>query len=155
MSPLLELLRPHQSASDATFHNPKVAGANPAPATTAPATKVTAVQGLGDRTAFDAAFLIREGGSTTLIGIETKYHEYAAVVPVLRLRRGVEERREPKDRYLEVTKAAGLFLDADWIDRVWGHDVEQVWRDHLLAHAWSQASKVTSEALYVVVAPAC
>ena len=107
---------------------------------------------LGDRTAFDAVLHVGIGESTNVIGIETKYHEYAAAEPVVRRRRGVEQRREAKERYLDVTEAAGLFQYSDWLEGVWGHDVEQVWRDHLLALACQQSAE-TDEALYVLVAP--
>ena len=109
---------------------------------------------LGDRTAFDVALFVRAGGSTTLIGIETKYHEFALAEPVMIRRRGVERQRVPRLRYLEVTEAAGLFTEGDWLDEMWGTDVEQVWRDHLLAHAWARASSADARAVYVLVAPA-
>ena len=107
---------------------------------------------LGDRTAFDAVLHIHNGESTNLIGIETKYHEYATVEPVVRRRRGTERRRVPKHRYLELAEAARLFPEPDWIERIWGHDVEQVWRDHLLALACQQAPDV-DKVLYLLVAP--
>ena len=61
------------------------------------------------------------------------------------------DRREA-ERYLEVTESAGLFADRDWLERIWGHDVEQVWRDHLLALACQQSAEA-DEVLYVLVAP--
>lgn len=109
---------------------------------------------LGDKTAFDVALLVRNGDLTTLIGIETKYHEYPVVEPIVVRKRGVERTRVPRSRYLEVTAAGELFTGDSWLERVWGSDVEQVWRDHLLAHAWQQQRGAVDRAAYVLVAPA-
>jgi hypothetical protein len=109
---------------------------------------------LGDRTAFDAKLEVRSPGRVCLIGVETKYHEHAAATPVVQVRKGVERVRRLNPRYLEVTSKAELFAEPDWLERVWGQDVEQIWRDHLLALACLQGSEELTEVCYVLVAPA-
>lgn len=109
---------------------------------------------LADRTAFDAVLHIRVGTSMRLIGIETKYHEYPLVEPVVTRRRGIERNRVPRQRYIDVTAHANLFAGSEWMQQVWGTSVEQVWRDHLLALACQQQSAEITEARYVLIAPA-
>lgn len=110
---------------------------------------------LGDKTAFDVALLIHTDDGTNLVGIETKYHEYPAVEPVVTRRRdGTTRTREPKRRYKDVTNEAQLFPTTSWLDRVWGTKVEQIWRDHMLALAWAHAISPPARCLYVLAAPA-
>lgn len=99
---------------------------------------------LGDRTAFDAVLHITGAAGSSLIGIETKYHEYP----------GSTRHGDPiPKRYREVTNAASMFAD-DWESHVWGTRVEQVWRDHLLALACKQADDGLTRTRYVLTAPA-
>jgi len=100
---------------------------------------------LGDRTAFDAVLNIELDGERRLVGIETKYHEYPITEPV---------GRSPRQRYLDVTEQAGLFEGTEWLDKVWATDLEQIWRDHLLALACQQESADITAVRYVLVAPA-
>ncbi|MCU1400347.1 MAG: hypothetical protein JWN62_3456 [Acidimicrobiales bacterium] len=109
---------------------------------------------LGDRTAFDAVLHVEHEGQTTLIGIETKYHEYPITEAVTRVSRGAAVTRSPRPRYIVVTERAGLFASHNWIDEIWGTDLEQIWRDHMLALACMQASADITAARYVLVAPA-
>ncbi len=84
----------------------------------------------GDQTAFDVALAFGRVDAEILIGIETKYHEWA----------------EPEDvpdpvnhlpRYREITMASGLFKP-DWEMRILGKPLQQIWRDHLLLLALLQ-----------------
>ena len=100
---------------------------------------------LGDRTAFDAVLDIELDGERRLVGIETKYHEYPITEAAGRL---------PRQRYLEVTERADLFEEMEWLDTVWGTDLEQVWRDHLLALACQQEAADIIAVRYVLLAPA-
>jgi hypothetical protein len=109
---------------------------------------------LDDRTAFDAALLVRTSEGIRLIGVETKYHEYPEREPLVRRRAGTEVTRVVKQRYRHVSAAAGLFARADAIEELWGTDVEQVWRDHLLALACQQESSAIIAVRYILVAPA-
>lgn len=79
---------------------------------------------LGNKSAFDVAFTINTpDGTSAIVGIETKYHEHAAV------------ERPPKSvalrRYAEVTERSGIFVP-HWRDLVLGTDLQQIWLDHLL-----------------------
>lgn len=99
---------------------------------------------LGDRTAFDAVFHIGEG-RTHLIGVETKYHEYPIVE---RHKSGVPA------IYSAVAQRAQLFKSSSALDAIWNTDLEQVWRDHLLALACRQHEHGWQQVKYVLVAPA-
>ncbi|MCC6812150.1 MAG: hypothetical protein IT381_32315 [Deltaproteobacteria bacterium] len=79
---------------------------------------------LGNRTAFDVAFILDLGGNQRgVLAIETKYHEHP-------IRVGIKPRSVP--RYLEVSRRSGLFDGVDLDSLV--HDVaSQLWLDHLLA----------------------
>jgi hypothetical protein len=100
---------------------------------------------LGDRTAFDCMIEIGTGPTRTIIGIETKYHEYPMAT---------SHKKSPKvpPRYLAVSSKAGLFIDADQPRQIWGKKVEQVWRDHLLALACKQHDAGPANVRYVLVA---
>ena len=102
---------------------------------------------LGDRTAFDVMIRIGTGAERHEIGIETKYHEYPSVT------RHKDDQIIPV-RYVEVTNTAGLFDEEDWSQRVWNTDIEQVWRDHLLAFACQLHQAGPARTHYVMVAPA-
>ncbi len=101
---------------------------------------------LEDQTAFDVAFLLRmSSGGRGVIGIETKYHEDI---------RREQERANP--RYGEVAaKAAeaGVF-GSRWQTAGLSTDLQQIWRDHLLALSMLQQAEGGWEfARYVVVSP--
>ncbi|QYG95222.1 hypothetical protein HC251_24185 [Iamia sp. SCSIO 61187] len=80
---------------------------------------------LGNRSAFDVAFLLDLGGGRRgIVGVETKYHEWAKPeVP----------RPDNAERYREVTERSGAFVD-DIPARIGEDDraLVQVWLDHLL-----------------------
>jgi len=101
---------------------------------------------LGDRTAFDCMLEIGTGTDRTIIGIETKYHEYPMAT---------SRKKTPTvpPRYLAVSARAGLFVDADQPQQIWGKKVEQVWRDHLLALACKQHDAGPANVRYLLVAP--
>ena len=109
-----------------------------------------------DRTAFAAVIRVQLGGSARVIGIGigTKYHEYPITEPVNTRRRDVERVRTPKQQYLDVTEHSQLFTDEHWLQHVWGTDVEQICRDHLLALACQQESAEITAVRYVLLAPA-
>ena len=78
---------------------------------------------LGNRSAFDVAFMMDRGdGTKGIIGVETKYHERAKA-----------ETAKPSRlaRYQEVAQSSGAFV-ADVADAVNGTPLLQVWLDHLL-----------------------
>ena len=98
----------------------------------------------GDRTAFDA--VVHVGGAwPALIGIETKYQE-------------ARERGRPnpdvKPSYERIVKASGMFEGDGWRRDVVGTDLEQIWRDHLLALAVGLRDLSVDRVRYVLVAPA-
>ncbi len=87
-------------------------------------------QYLGDRTAFDVVvFHTTPDGGEGFIGIETKYHEDA-------LSGGAGGRGNP--RYAEVADRSDAFAER-WEERILDTQLEQVWRDHLLALAMLQS----------------
>ena len=101
----------------------------------------------GDGTAFDVALFLGEpGGSRTVIGIETKYHEHAVTElspdAVTRL-----------PRYRQIAEDSRVFKPG-WEKRILGTELQQVWRDHLLLLSMLQdpAQGWTSGA-YVLVYP--
>lgn len=102
---------------------------------------------LGDRTAFDAALFLRHETGTTVVGVETKYHERA---PATRT-------KEIRAEYRRVAEHAGMFNEPRTIDEVQGTPAEQVWRDHLLALACRQVPPPgidrIADVRYVLVAP--
>jgi hypothetical protein len=85
---------------------------------------------LGNRSAFDAVFLLEiAGGGRGVLGVECKYHEHAKA-----------EKRPSGDRmkrYLEVTERSGIF-GAGWEQVVVGTDLQQLWVDHLLVLSMAQ-----------------
>jgi len=102
---------------------------------------------LGNRSAFDAVFLLDlPGGTKGVLGLETKYHEHAQV----------EARPRPDrlHRYREVTERSGLF-EPGWEELIVGTDLQQLWLDHLLALSIAQhPSGDWSWARFVLVHPA-
>lgn len=104
-------------------------------------------QYLGNRTAFDAAFLLRRpDGSRGIVGVETKYHEVAKK----------EETPGPNrlPRYEEVVEMSGAFKP-DWRDKVIGTKLQQIWLDHLLVLAMLQhPSGEWTWGRYLLVRPA-
>ncbi|MCU1360984.1 MAG: hypothetical protein JWN99_2273 [Ilumatobacteraceae bacterium] len=107
---------------------------------------------LGDRTAFDAVLHVSAGVSR-LIGVETKYHEYPIIEPTSRRRDGVKVPRVPRNRYIDLTERAELFATPHWLEQIWGTELEQIWRDHMLAIACRHASPDIADVRYVLVAP--
>jgi hypothetical protein len=108
---------------------------------------------LDDTTSFDAAFLLGGRGGDRLIGIDVRYHESPEAQPLLT---GIGERqlqRRPGDRLVQVTEQAELFRNPQWLDLVFGTDLEKIWRAHALVHAHLQADGAGS-GLYVLIAPA-
>jgi hypothetical protein len=79
---------------------------------------------LGNRSAFDAAFLLDlDNAGKGVIGVETKYHEHAAVEK--------PPRPDRLRRYREVTEESGVFV-AGSTNRIVGTELQQLWLDHLL-----------------------
>lgn len=99
---------------------------------------------LGDRTAFDAVFHIGEGRQH-LIGVETKYHEHPMTE---RHTAGIPA------AYRRVAQQARLFKRPGSVEDIWNSDLEQVWRDHLLALSCQQHEDGWKKTKYVLVAPA-
>jgi hypothetical protein len=101
---------------------------------------------LGDKTAFDVAFLLRlRGGGQGIIGVEVKYHEWPEPEEVPKLHK--------LRRYLDVTADAGIF-DEERVHSVIGSGLQQIWRDHLLALSMLQhPDRSWHWARYVLVYP--
>jgi hypothetical protein len=108
---------------------------------------------IDDTTAFDAAFQLSGTSGDRLIGVSVKYHDYPNAQPVVTDsdRRLV---RRAGDRLIEVTERAGLFRGSDWLDQVFGTDLERIWRAHALAHSCVQDDDGITSSLFVLVAPA-
>ncbi len=112
-------------------------------------------QYLGNRSAFDVAFLLDLGGGRRgVIGVETKYHEHAVPVAI---------KPERVARYREVAEASGVFDDATIGSLLAGPHTEppsvadprsQIWLDHLLALSMLQHPSAGWEfARFVIVYP--
>ena len=79
---------------------------------------------LGNKSAFDVAIEVATSESSrAVIGVETKYHEHAALQP--------PPKPSALARYESVVAEAGVFVD-DWRVHVLGTDLQQIWLDHLL-----------------------
>lgn len=87
------------------------------------------IEYLGNKSAFDAAFVIESPNRSAIIGVETKYHEHAKREP--------PPRTAALARYIEVTERSEAFVD-DWQARVIGTDLQQIWLDHLLVLSMMQ-----------------
>lgn len=99
----------------------------------------------GDGTAFDAAFLINSSLSSTVIGIETKYHEHAA-------REASSARAGQEDRYRKIASDSGVFSPG-WEDLILETPLRQIWRDHLLLLSMLQPLGGWTDGRYVLVYP--
>lgn len=101
---------------------------------------------IGNLSAFDAAFLLDIGnGAQGIVGVETKYHEWAK--PEV-----AKPRRVP--RYLEVAERSGAFVPGI-IDAVNRTGLLQIWLDHLLVLSMLQhPSRAWSWGRFVIVHPA-
>lgn len=85
---------------------------------------------LNNRTAFDVAFLLAlPDGTKGIIGVETKYHEFA-------IKEAIPAGNKLL-RYAEVTEESQLFKK-DWPGHVLGSTLQQLWLDHLLALSMTQ-----------------
>lgn len=102
---------------------------------------------LGNQSAFDAAFELElGGGSSGIIGIETKYHEHAAAEAA--------PKAAALSRYVGVTERSGAFVDG-WRERVVGTPLQQIWQDHLLVLSMLQhPSQKWTWGRFVLVHPA-
>lgn len=112
---------------------------------------------LDDRTAFDAALFVDPEGTRTLIGIETKYHEHPVKEPISKRNKKTGEvtHRVLKPRYVEVSREANIADEPTIRSAIWGQEIEQVWRDHLLALVCNQqAEDRWNRVHYALVAPA-
>src|SRR3954447_25861946 len=78
----------------------------------------------GDQTAFDVALAFGRTDAEILVGIETKYHEWAEPEEVPH-----PTERSPRCRHIAET--SGIFKP-DWETRILGKPIQQIWRDHLL-----------------------
>lgn len=99
----------------------------------------------GDRTAFDAALLISSSSSSTVIGIETKYHEHAA-------REAASARAGQEDHYRKIASDSGVFSPG-WEDAILETPLRQIWRDHLLVLSMLRPGGGWTEGRYVLVYP--
>lgn len=101
---------------------------------------------LGNRTAFDVAFLLKgQQGRKGIVGVETKYHEVATK----------EDPPGPNrlPRYEEVTDSSDAFKP-DWREKLIGTSLQQIWLDHLLVLSMLQhPSGEWSSGRYVLVRP--
>jgi hypothetical protein len=77
-----------------------------------------------DQTAFDVALAFGRANAGILVGIETKYHEWAEP-------EHLPHPTERLPRYREIAETSGIFK-RDWESRVLGKPIQQIWRDHLL-----------------------
>ena len=102
---------------------------------------------LGNRSAFDGYFEVTaESGARSIVGVETKYHEHAAVEPA--------PSERALGRYVEVTERSRAFLP-DWQTRIVGTDLQQIWLDHLLLLSMLQhPAQAHAHGLFVLVYPA-
>lgn len=78
----------------------------------------------GDQTAFDVALAFGRADSEILVGIETKYHEWAEP-------EDIPHPTERLPRYREIAETSGIFKP-DWEKRILGKPIQQIWRGHLL-----------------------
>lgn len=101
---------------------------------------------LGNQSAFDVAFEIAMGEHRGILGVETKYHEFAREEPA--------PRASAMERYTEITERSCLFKDG-WSARLVGTELQQLWLDHLLVLAMLQhPSGRWRWGRFVLVAPA-
>ncbi|MFL6133113.1 MAG: hypothetical protein ACJ72A_09930, partial [Nocardioidaceae bacterium] len=78
----------------------------------------------GDQTAFDVALAFGRTDAEILVGIETKYHEWAEP-------EDVPHPTERLPRYRDIAETSGIFKP-DWERRILGKPTQQIWRDELL-----------------------
>jgi hypothetical protein len=101
---------------------------------------------LGNRTAFDAAFILDVPDGRGVLGIETKYHEHP-----------VREKKPEPDRlarYVAISERSQAFA-ADALEQIVGTALQQIWLDHLLVLAMLQhPSKQWRWGRFVLVHPA-
>lgn len=96
---------------------------------------------LNDGTAFDLAIrVITPEGEEGIVYVETKYSE-DMTGPAARLR----------DRYDEVSRAVGLFVDPDSA-MLRSLALEQLWREHMLAQLTVDQS-LTPRAMFITIGP--
>lgn len=94
-----------------------------------------------DGTAFDAAIIVkRDDGARCFLGIELKYSE-ALAEPIARHR----------PRYDDLSAMSGLYNDPD-APELRRNPLEQLWREHLLAHS-VVANGLFDAAALVLIAP--
>lgn len=99
---------------------------------------------INDRTAFDAAIVVRrEGGTSHLIGVETKYTE-----PFSRKPYGADDRKDA-GRYRIVHAGCGWFTPESH-DRLTASSTNQLWRNCLLAAAAERSGEFASATVVVV-----
>lgn len=98
-----------------------------------------------DRTAADVAILVETpAGRRHLACIETKYHEASQPPASPGTEDAVRRRRE---------LSAGLFGNPGSLDVVRASELEQLWRDHLLALSCLDGPSGVDEARYLLLAP--
>jgi hypothetical protein len=78
---------------------------------------------LGTQTAFDVAFETDAPGGATVIGVQVKYHEHAAVEAA--------PDAEARARYLAVGERSGVFVRG-WQSGVVGTELQRIWQEHSL-----------------------
>ncbi|MCF6508709.1 hypothetical protein E9549_15035 [Blastococcus sp. MG754426] len=101
-------------------------------------------QFLGNRSAFDVAWLCRDRtGTATCVGIEVKYHEDLSQDP------GSPD----SPRYSAVAAASGVFRDPDE-PALRALPLRQIWFDHLLALSMTRGDGPVARSRFVLLAPA-
>jgi hypothetical protein len=115
-----------------------------------------------DGTAFDVALFFGEShGPQMVIGVETKYHEHAIkeLPPdsLTRKRPVIPQGKRKMPRYMQIAKRAekeGIFKRG-WEEKIFGSEIQQIWRDHLLLLSMLQYQDGTrwSTGTYVLVHP--
>jgi hypothetical protein len=101
---------------------------------------------LANRSAFDAAFLLRlADGQRGIIGIETKYHEHAKVEDT--------PKKEKLNHYVRLTEESKRFR-AGWQSAVVGTELQQIWLDHLLLLSMLRHKNEWGWGRYLLVFPA-
>ncbi len=104
-----------------------------------------------DGTAFDVALSFGDQPST-VIGIETKYHEHAIREP--KAKPGEQARRDNQTNFLrQIAERSGVF-QSGWEEPVLDTELRQLWRDHLLALSMrKQKESWSGDTRYVLVFP--
>jgi hypothetical protein len=101
---------------------------------------------LGTGAAFDVAFEIDGSAGATVIGVQVKYHEHAALEPV--------PDPEARARFVAVGERSGVFVNG-FQAAVLGTGLQRIWQEHSLVLAMLQhGSQHWRQGRFVLVYPA-